>query len=107
MKEEISNENAGKLIALHDAVWQLGNTLRDCMSRLETIQETNPEIALESEVKQARHTLERYAPGPFRYRPHPFGFPYDPYVLRDALAGFAPTDSEIKVPQHNQKISHP
>lgn len=101
--ETISNDTAAKLMTLHDCVWQLGNTLRDCMNRLETIKETNPELCVERETAQAKHTLERYAKGPMFYKPHPFGWPFDAYVLRDALAAFAPTDAEIKVPQHNVK----
>lgn len=96
--ETISNDTAAKLMTLHDCVWQLGNTLRDCMNRLETIKETNPELCVERETAQAKHTLERYAKGPMFYKPHPFGWPFDAYVLRDALAKFAPSDHEIQVP---------
>ena len=97
--ETISNDTAAKLMTLHDCVWQLGNTLRDCMNRLETIKETNPELCVERETAQAKHTLERYAKGPMFYKPHPFGWPFDAYVLRDAIAKFAPTDHEIQVPR--------
>ncbi len=90
--ETISNETAAKLMTLHDCVWQLGNTLRDCMNRLKTIKETNPELFVENEIAQAKHTLERYSKGPLFYKPHPFGWPFDAYVVRDALAKFAPND---------------
>lgn len=96
--KDISNDTAAKLMTLHDCVWQLGNTLRDCMNRLETIKETNPELGVERETAQAKHTLERYAKGPMLYKPHPFGWPFDAYVLRDALAKFAPNQHEIQVP---------
>lgn len=98
MKTEITNDTAAKLMTLHDCVWQLGNTLRDCMNRLETIKETNPELCVERETAQAKHTLERYAKGPMFYKPHPFGWPFDAYVLRDAMAKFAPNQHEIQVP---------
>jgi hypothetical protein len=68
------------------------------MNRLETIKETNPEICVDREIAQAKHTLERYAKGPMFYKPHPFGWPFDAYVLRDALAKFAPNQHEIQVP---------
>lgn len=65
---------------LHDAVWQLGNTLRDCMHRIETIKEQCPNLALDKEINQARHTLGNYAKGPLFYAPHPFGWDYDKAV---------------------------
>lgn len=77
MKEEISNETAAKLMTLHDAVWQLGNALRDCMSLMETIHETNPELHVDGDIKRCKHTLERYAKGPMCYKQHPFGWPLD------------------------------
>lgn len=106
-KTSKKNETAAKLMTLHDCVWQLGNTLRDCMNRLETIKETNPELCVESEIAQAKHTLERYAKGPMFYKPHPFGWPFDAYVLKDALAAFAPTAAEIKVSGHNADVDLP
>ena len=76
-EKQYLNEAAAQLIDLKDSVWQLGNTLRDLMSRLETIQETNPELSVSDEIAQAKHTLEQYAKGCLTYAPHPFGFGYD------------------------------
>lgn len=78
------NEAAAQVIALKDSVWQLGNTLRDLKSRLETIEETNPELYVSEDIKQAHYTLEKYAPGCLRYAPHPFGLKYDraPQVMQ-------------------------
>ena len=94
--EKISNETAGKLIAWQDAVWQLGNTLRDMMHRMETIQEHN-KIDLESEIKQCRHTLERYSKGALFYKPHPYKMDYDSVTKKDQLAIFPPTKDEIRI----------
>lgn len=71
------NDAAAQLLTAKDSIWQLGNTLRDCMRRLETIQETNPEIWVSDEVAQAKHTLEQYAKGCITYAPHPFGLSYN------------------------------
>lgn len=70
-------EPDANLLTLHDCVWQLGNALRDCMNRLDTIRETNPELRLKREIDQAKHTLERYAKGPMFYKPHPLGWEFD------------------------------
>ena len=86
-------------MALQDAVWQLGVTLRGCMNKFETIRETNPEIHLDSEIARAKHTLERYSKGAMLYKPNPFGLKYDDCTLRDQLADFPPSRHEIKVPQ--------
>ena len=75
--ETISNNTAAKLIALHDSVWQLGNTLRDCMNRMETIRESNPEIYLDAEIERCKHTLKRHAKGPMLYKTHPLGWKHD------------------------------
>lgn len=94
--EQTSTETTAKLLALHDAVWQLGNTLRDCKSRMETIQE-HDKIDLSREIAQANHTLEKYSKGAKFYKPHPFNWPYDKYVMRDGMADLPPTKDEIKV----------
>lgn len=95
--ETISNETAAKLITLQDAVWQLGNTLRDCMNRMDTIHGEHPSYGLDHEIRQSKHTLERYARGPLFYKPHPFGWKYDSATHKDQLAVFPPNDGEIKV----------
>ena len=83
--ETKQNQTAAKLITLHDCVWQLGSVLRDCISRLKTISETNPQLCLSCEIDQAQHTLEKYAKGPMEYKPHPFGWEFDAFARRDSL----------------------
>lgn len=65
------NLMTAQLMVSQSAVWHLGSTLRDCMNRLDTIRETNPELAVDIEIQRAKSVLEKHAPEILKYCPPP------------------------------------